>query len=329
MATHSLLTKLYRTAYLLGVAMLIASLALLWPAAGNVSPASAQTGWFISVDCTGFELDAPVHPAIDIRAQFRAPGDTGWSGRQSWSLPAGGPDTYSFSFNPEPVSGSEVLIRAFEAGTNNALFAEKVDVFCGDGPTNTPVPPTATPTNTTPPEEPTPTNTTPPEEPTPTNTTPPGEPTPTNTTPPEEPTPTNTTRRVSPARPDRHRLAPTPTNTTPPGEPSATPTDTGSIPTPTNTTPPGEPSATPTDTGSIPTPTNTTPPDQPNPTNTPGSSIPSPQPQGTPSVLIPVTGLDTSFNLGFLQRTLMNLGFGFLGLGLVLHGLSLGGRKDE
>jgi hypothetical protein len=326
MATHSLLTKLYRTAYLVGVALLIASVALLTPVAGIVSPASAQTGWFLTLYCTSFDLDTPEHPAIEIRAQFRAPGETSWDLRQEWSLPAGGPATYSFDFNPVPVPGSEALIRVFDADTNQQLFGEKQDLSC-DGPT---------PTNTTPPEEPTPTNTTPPE-PTPTNTTPP-EPTPTNTTPPEEPTPTNTTPPGEP----------TPTNTTPPEEPTPTPTDVGSIPTPTNTTPPeepsptptfgvsatptattpGDPTPTPTDVGSIPTPTNTAPPND--PTSTPGSGpIPSPVPQGTPSVLIPVTGLDSSFAFTFLQRTLMNLGFGFLGLGLVLHGLSLGGRKKE
>lgn len=315
MATHTL-TKLYRTAYLVGVALLIASLALLWPTAGNVNQAGAQTGWFLTVDCTGFELDAPEHPAIDVRSQVKAPGETTWGDRQEWSLSAGGPATYTFTFDSPIISGSEILVRVFEAGTNNAIFAEKQDVFCGEEPTNTPEPPTATPTNTDIPTA-TPTNTDVPTA-TPTSTTPPGEPsaTPTSTNTPVTPTATFTNTPV------------TPTSTTPPGEPSATPTptDTGSLPTP---TPTFGVSATPTDTGSIPTPT--TPPDQQDPTSTPGGggSIPSPVPQGTSSVLIPVTGLDTSFNFTFLQRTLMNLGFGFLGLGLVLHGLSLGGRKKD
>jgi hypothetical protein len=46
--------------------------------------------------------------------------------------------------------------------------------------------------------------------------------------------------------------------------------------------------------------------------------------------LIPETGLDLNAQFSFLQRSLLNLGLGFLGVGLVLHGMALNtGRKEE
>ncbi|MFN2199102.1 MAG: hypothetical protein ACK2UW_23495, partial [Anaerolineales bacterium] len=118
----------------------------------------------------------------------------------------------------------------------------------------------------------------------------------------------------------------TPTNT--PMEPTPTQTEITTLPTPTNT--PVEPTPTQTEVSSLPTPTNTRQPHEPNPTHTPsGGSVASPVPVGTQSVLIPVTGLDTSMNLNFLQRTLLNLGLGFLGIGLVLQGVAISSRRKE
>ncbi|MFN2197457.1 MAG: hypothetical protein ACK2UW_15170, partial [Anaerolineales bacterium] len=158
MNSNNTLTKLYRAAYIVGVAFLIASVALMWPASRNVSPARAQTSWDISFTCSGFTLEAPEHPDINIRSAFKEPGATQWTDRQSWSESAGGPDTYSYDFSPEPVQGSEILIRVFDAATNDTLYAEKGT--CGSAPTNTPVPPPATPVTPTP-ETPSPTPETP------------------------------------------------------------------------------------------------------------------------------------------------------------------------
>lgn len=324
MKTNNVLTKLYRAAYIVGVAFLIASVALMWPASKNVSPASAQTSWDISFTCTGFTLEAPEHPDISIRSAFKAPGDTQWSDRQSWSVSAGGPDTYSFNFNPQPVDGSEILIRVFDAATNQTLYAEKGD--CGTAPTDTPVPPTDTPVPPTDtPVPPTDTPVPPTDTPVPPTDTPVP---PTDTPVPPTATPETPTATFTPEGPTVTPGGPTLTPTNTPVEPTPTQTEITSLPTPTFTA--EVPTPTQTEITSLPTPTNTRQPNEPNPTRTPGGgSIPSPVPAGTQSVLIPVTGLDTSLNLNFLQRTLLNLGLGFLGIGLVLHGMSINGRRKE
>jgi hypothetical protein len=81
-----------------------------------------------------------------------------------------------------------------------------------------------------------------------------------------------------------------------------------------------------------PTPTTTTP-GTPRPTNTPTRRNPTevvetliPDPNVTPEILIPVTGVDLA-GAGSASRMLFNLGIGLLGLGLVLNGLSRN-RKD-
>ena len=57
------------------------------------------------------------------------------------------------------------------------------------------------------------------------------------------------------------------------------------------------------------------------PTNTPVPTLP--QPQSTPSVLIPVTGIDLGdAPLSPLHGHLINLGLGLIGLGMVLQGAS-------
>jgi hypothetical protein len=45
--------------------------------------------------------------------------------------------------------------------------------------------------------------------------------------------------------------------------------------------------------------------------------------------LIPVTGFDVSGQFIFLQRSLLNLGLGLMGIGLVLHGMSFAARKQD
>jgi hypothetical protein len=123
----------------------------------------------------------------------------------------------------------------------------------------------------------------------------------------DTPTPTGTISAVT--------LTPTPVSPGPSNTP--TPTDTGALPsqTPTATgTPvvePPEPSRTPTEVERTP-PATLSPPTPP-----PGASR-------TPAI-IPVTGLDLVYADSqpfFSQNQLLNLGIGFLGLGLVFHGVS-------
>jgi len=155
--------------------------------------------------------------------------------------------------------------------------------------TNTPDTPTNTPTNTATITE------------TPTNT-------PTNT--PDTPTSTPTDTPVTPTS----TFTNTPTNT--PVTPTSTSTNT-----PTNT--PVTPTSTSTNTPTITdTPTNTpTSTDTPTPTIVP--TLPIPVTGGDQQLLIPVTGADLTNN-GFnkTSKIMMNFGFGFIGLGLVLQGFS-------
>jgi hypothetical protein len=320
MATKTTMTRLYRTAYLLGVAFLIASLVLMWPARANLAPVNAQSGWSVSLSCNGtFTVDAPEHGDVTIRFQAREVDATRWGYQQTFDIPAGGPDTYHFTMDPEPPNGSEIVMQFFDAD-GNTIYRFKDSYDCGalpsPTPTNTTFVPSNTPTNTSEIPTDTPTNT--PETPTDTPTD-----TPTNT-PTDTPTdtPTNT---------------PTITGTLT-DTPTWTPTNTGTLtdtPTPTFT---ASPTATatftvtpsPTEPSSIVTIT-ATPRERPSRTSTPsgGGNIPSPVPQGTPGVVIGVTGLDISGQYTFLQHTFMNLGLGFLGIGLVLHGMTLNARKED
>ncbi len=316
--TIKTLRSLYRTAYIIGVAFIIASIALMLPGGRNINPASAQTGWFVTLSCDGFDLDAPEHPAVNVRIQARAPGDTNWGYQQSLALDAGGPTTVSHVFDPAPPPGSEVLIRVFAVSDNANLFNFKDYLPCGaETPTNTPVTPTNTPV--TPTDTPTNTPVTPTDTPvdTPTSTATITIPTITNT-PTDTNTPTVTPTGTLPTNTPTFTPTFTPTGTLPTITPSVTPTF----------TPTGSSTATSTATPqtSISTPT----PRQPRSTNTPQSGIPSPAPQGTPGVLIPETGLDLNAQFNFMQRSLLNLGLGFLGIGLVLQGMAFStGRKEE
>jgi hypothetical protein len=335
MANYKLLTRLYRSAYLLGVAFLIASLALMWPAKNNLQPASAQEAWYAILYCTGFDLEAPEHPAVEVRVQALVPGETTWTYRQSWDLPAGGPATYNFDFDPQPPDGSEVLIRVFDGSSTLYAFKDNIDCSNEVTPTptftNTPVTPTATFTNT--PVTPTATFTNTPVTPTATFTNTPVTPTATFTF-----TPTNTATVTG--TPPTPTFTPTDTATvtgTPP-TPTFTPTNTATFTsTPTNTAT-FTPTPTQTDittiitvTGTPPTATPEDPESErtPRPGTTPSGSIPSPAPQGTPGALIPVTGFDVSGQFIFLQRSLLNLGLGLMGIGLVLHGMSFAARKQD
>lgn len=163
-------------------------------------------------------------------------------------------------------------------------------------------------------------------------------------------TPTNT-----PTDTPTHTPTDTPTNTptdiptdtptnTPTDTPTLTPTDTPTL-TPTGTVsdftdiPSDTPTQTPTDTPTV-TPTNTsigftdTPTNTPEtPTNTPETpqdtptippTLPPPNPTDPPQVLIPVTGVDlsTPAPLGSLQSIFGNLGLALLGFGMVLQGIA-------
>jgi hypothetical protein len=187
----------------------------------------------------------------------------------------------------------------------------------------TPTPETPTPETPTPetptPETPTPETPTPetptPETPTPETPTPetPTPETPTPETPtPETPTPeTPTPETPTPETPTPE--TPTPENPSPtPEDPTGTPTDPGTTPTPDDpqeTPTPGDPTPTP--------PTDETP----DPTQPP--TLPPPVTTTTPSVLIPVTGMEIGGDspLDKVQSVMFNLGLGFLGLGLVLQSL--------
>ncbi len=339
MKRYKLLRICYRLAYLTGVASLITSLLMLWPAEPVTQTAFADD-WSQSQFCGGFTLDAPEHPDIRIRVRFRPPGGN-WGGDQNWSLPAGGPATYTFNYNPVPAPGSEVLIQVRDPN-GDLLFQTKVNVAScppTEPPTITPtVTSTGTPTGTstvtvTPTTTGTPTNS-----PTPTGTatltvtptsTQTDTPTPSDTPTPTTPPPTTTTPTITPTgtRPT-DTATPTPTDTLTPtatATPTSTPTDTPTA-TPTDT-PTVTPTATPTDTPSTPP----APPTTPAPTSTPrrdrtNTPIPSPPAEGTPPALIPVTGMDLGLN-AITPRLLQNLGLGLLALGMVLHGIAL--RKRD
>lgn len=322
MQLKNTLNTLYRLAYILGVASLIASIALMWPAQGNLTRVQAQDAWFLSQFCGGFDLDAPVHPDMTVRVQFRPLGAPSWGGTQTWNVPAGGPATYTFIYNPAPAPGSEVLVNV--VGGGGILFNYKDDVApCQEPsvtPTNTLPPPSVTPTFT-----PTVTNTpvTPTDTPTATATQPTSTPTATGTQPTSTPTATGTQPTATFTA---TATQPTATFTATATQPTATPTATGTLPTPT-----------PTATGTLPTstPTSTPPVFPPDPTATPTSPqqertpVPSPPSSGGDPPLIPVTGVDLNGQLLFMQKSLMNLGVGLLGLGLVLHGFSLRFKREE
>ena len=129
------------------------------------------------------------------------------------------------------------------------------------------------------------------------------------------------------------QVEPTPTNTpVPPTNTPIPPTETP-VPTdvpPTNTPDPTDPpESTPTD---VP-PTNTPDPTDPAPTSVPPTSVPPtdvPPPEPTsPSVLIPVTGLDFNYSGGMINGLFNDLGIALLGFGFLMHGAWLRFGKDE
>jgi hypothetical protein len=186
-----------------------------------------------------------------------------------------------------------------------------VEFYTGPTPTD-PTPTDVTPTEPTP-TDPTPTDPTP-TEPTPTEPTP-TEPTPTDPTP-TDPTPTDPT----PTDPTPTDVTPTEPTATDPAE-TVTPTE----PTPTDPTPTDptatDPAETETPTESVSTPT-------PPPTLSP----PTP-PAGTPElILIPETGVDLSIANDYFFSDpwmILVLGLGFVGIGLVFHGVSNQRARNE
>jgi hypothetical protein len=115
-----------------------------------------------------------------------------------------------------------------------------------------------------------------------------------------------------------------PTNT--PELPTNTP-----VPTPTNT--PITPTVPPDSTATPELPTSTPDPTDPAPTSVPPTSVPPtdvPPPQPTsPSVLIPVTGLDLGGSRLMMKGLFSDLGMAFLGFGLLMHGAYMRFGKEE
>jgi hypothetical protein len=155
-------------------------------------------------------------------------------------------------------------------------------------------------------------------------------PTPTPTdVPPETETPTPTTSPTDTPTPTAILTdTPTPTGTISAGTPSPTSVSPGSTDTPTPTATEASPSQTPTATNTSivnppvasPTPTDV----EKKPPATLSPPTPPPGATKTPAI-IPVTGLDLVYKnqQPFLtQNQFLNLGIGFLGLGLVFHGIS-------
>jgi hypothetical protein len=190
---------------------------------------------------------------------------------------------------------SNVSVSNIGTPDNVCKEISHVEFYTGPTPTD------PTPTDVTP-TEPTPTDVTP-TEPTPTDVTP-TEPTPTDVTP-TEPTPTDPTP-TDPTPTDVTPTEPTPTDPTPT---DPTPTD----PTPTDATPTDSPeTVTPTEPVQTPSP-----PPPLSPPDSPGS---------TPElVLIPETGVDLSSPSHYFVSNswmVLFLGMGFVGIGLVFHGIS-------
>jgi hypothetical protein len=223
----------YRLAYIVGLTALVLSLVLANSIQQGADQVFAQGGgWSVTQFCGGFSLTTPAHGELLIEADF-APTISGpWQGLQSWTRPAGGATTYTFSYNPQPIVDWEARVNVIEDG--DPVFHNIQKVAPCPTPTDPP-PPTFTPTNT--PEEPTatptPTIQLPTDTPTPTSTEPPTDtPTITPTGPTDTPTPTPTGPTPTPSE------TPTPTNTPmgPPPEPTTvTPTST-----PIQPPPPGE-----------------------------------------------------------------------------------------
>jgi hypothetical protein len=167
-------------------------------------------------------------------------------------------------------------------------------------------------------EDPTPTNTVLP----PTNTPLPTD-IPTNTPVPPTDIPTNT-----PIPPTNTPL-PTdePTNT--PLPPSNTPESTATLIPPTSTTEPQPTEISPTSPAPTSTPDPTEPPTA--PTNPPPplpTDVPAPVPT-SPAVLIPVTGINVGGSRVLMEGLLYDLGIGFLGFGLLMHGVWFRFGKKE
>jgi hypothetical protein len=236
--------------------------------------------------------------------------------------------------NPTPTQVTPTAITKTPTATQETPTATQ------ETPTATQVTPTATPKTPTATQE-TPTATQ--ETPTATQETP--------TATPVTPTATQETPTATQVTPTATQETPTPTFTpTQPEEfftPTFTPTQPEETLTPTLTqtgvvstatvTPPVEqtPTGTPVVEETPSGPTNTPPPD---PTNTPPATLPPPPAAtqtGGQNLLIPVAGGDMIVRPGLFSSAaselLMNLGIGFLGLGLVFHGIAnqLSRRKED
>lgn len=333
---HKILKTLSRFSYMLGAALLIASLVL------NIIPGSWQP--VLAASVTPIEVGGnPTCESLGYEHGLStggAPpeGTSSWNDGKlfvtivsdgvyfSWTSNIGvdaviakggkyGANIYIYDPPAESLGDTDLHApnnpNGSPAGLSHVAFCYD-DAVATNTPTNTPTDtPTNTPTNT--PTD-TPTNT--PTD-TPTNT-------PTNT---PTDTPTSTPTNTLIVFTDTPTDIPTGTPTdTPTDTPTSTPTNTVEVPTDTPTF-----TATPTNTlidfTDVPTntpesPTNT--PETPQDTPTTPPTLPPPDPTNPPQVLIPVTGVDLSIPspLGKLQSIFGNLGLALLGFGLVLQGIA-------
>jgi hypothetical protein len=183
-----------------------------------------------------------------------------------------------------------------------------------DAPTNTPLPPTDTPVPTD-----APTNT-----PVPTTDTPVPTDAPTNTPLPSTDTPVPTDAPTNTPVPPTDTPIPTDAPTNTPVTPTDTPVPTATLVPETSTAEPQPTQETPT---SLP-PTVTPDPTDPPPPAVQPTDLPPPQPT-SPSVLIPVTGLDLGNSLMLMRGLFSDLGFSFIGFGLLMHGAWLRFGKEN
>lgn len=328
---HKTLKMLSRLCYMMGVALLIASLAL------NIIPGGRQAALAASVipivvDGNVTCQDLGYEHGLSTGGAPPA-GTSYWNDGKLYVTIISDGTYFDWTSN---IGVDAVIAKGGKIGANVYIYdppAESLGdtglhapnnpsgapaelshvAFCYDDAvaTNTPTDtPTDTPTNT-------PTNT-------PTDT-------PTNT-------PTNTPTDTPTATPTNTLIVFTDTPTNPPETPTDTPTNPPETPTDTPTNPPEDPTATPTNTLIVFTDTPTVTPEAPTntpeaPTNTPETpqdtpttppTLPPPNPTNPPQVLIPVTGADLSVPapLGNLQSSFGNLGLALLGFGMVLQGFA-------
>jgi hypothetical protein len=193
------------------------------------------------------------------------------------------------------VKSDNFRIQAADPTPTNTAVPPTNTPVPTDVPTNTPVPPTGTPTPT---DSPTNTPVPPTDTPVPTDT-------PINTPVPPTDTPLPTDAPTNTPVPPTDTLVPTSTSV---------PATSTSEPQPTQETPTSLPPSV------TPDPTDPQPPVQP-------TDVPPPLPTG-PAVLIPVTGLDLGGSEILMRGLFSDLGVGFIGFGLLMHGAWLRFGKE-